>query len=137
MVGLFINSLPLRIDVDPQAPVADWLQALLSHNAQLREHESASLVDIQRCSQVPRGQQLFDSLVVFENAPLDISSVQLDAFSIDIYEDRVHTNFPMTVVLYHGDSLGIRLSYDSMRFSTDTVQRMLGHLVHQIGRAHV
>jgi amino acid adenylation domain-containing protein len=129
MVGLFINSLPLRVDVDPQAPVADWLQALLSQNAQLREHESASLVDIQRCSQVPRGQQLFDSLVVFENAPLDISSVKLDAFSIDIYEDRVHTNFPMTVVLYPGDRLGIRLSYDSMRFTTDTVQRMLGHLV--------
>ncbi|SFY16281.1 amino acid adenylation domain-containing protein [Pseudomonas sp. NFACC49-2] len=129
MVGLFINSLPLRIDVDPQAPVADWLQALLSHNARLREHESASLVDIQRCSQVPRGQQLFDSLVVFENAPLDISSVQLDAFSIDIYEDRVHTNFPMTVVLYPGDRLGIRLSYDSQRFTTATVQRMLGHLV--------
>ncbi|AKJ96694.1 peptide synthetase [Pseudomonas chlororaphis] len=129
MVGLFINSLPLRVDVDPQAPVADWLQALLSHNAQLREHESASLVDIQRCSEVPRGQQLFDSLVVFENAPLDISSVQLDAFSIDIYEDRVHTNFPMTVVLYPGDRLGIRLSYDSQRFTTDTVQRMLGHLV--------
>ncbi|UVJ41737.1 amino acid adenylation domain-containing protein [Pseudomonas sp. LS1212] len=129
MVGLFINSLPLRIDVDPEAVVSDWLQALLSHNAQLREHESASLVDIQRCSEVPRGQQLFDSLVVFENAPLDISSVQLDAFSIDIYEDRVHTNFPMTVVLYPGDRLGIRLSYDSHRFAADTVQRMLGHLV--------
>ena len=129
MVGIFINSLPLRIDVDPEAVVSDWLQALLSHNAQLREHESASLVDIQRCSDVPRGQQLFDSLVVFENAPLDISSVQLDAFSIDIYEDRVHTNFPMTVVLYPGDRLGIRLSYDSQRFASDTVQRMLGHLV--------
>ncbi|MGY2376057.1 amino acid adenylation domain-containing protein [Pseudomonas sp. SDO524_S393] len=128
MVGLFINSLPLRVDVDPEARVADWLQALLSHNARLREHESASLVDIQRSSQVPRGQQLFDSLVVFENAPLDISSVQLDAFSIDIYEDRVHTNFPMTVVLYPGDRLGIRLSYDNQRFSTDTVERMLGHL---------
>ncbi len=129
MVGIFINSLPLRVDVDPEAVVADWLRALLSHNAQLREHECASLVDIQRASDVPRGQQLFDSLVVFENAPLDISSVQLDTFSIDIYEDRVHTNFPMTVVLYPGDRLGIRLSYDSQRFTTDTVQRMLGHLV--------
>ncbi|MBZ9779960.1 amino acid adenylation domain-containing protein [Pseudomonas sp. REP124] len=129
MVGIFINSLPLRVDVDPQALVSDWLQALMSHNAQLREHESTSLVDIQRCSGVPRGQQLFDSLVVFENAPLDISSVQLDNFSIDIYEDRVHTNFPMTVVLYPGDRLGIRLSYDNQRFTGETVQRMLGHLV--------
>ena len=133
MVGLFINSLPLRIDVDPEQPVIGWLQALLSHNAELRDYEFAPLVDIQRWSEIPRGRQLFDSLVVFENAPLDISSVKLDSFSIDIYEDRVHTNFPMTVVLYPGDRLGIRLSYDQGRFAADTVQRMLGHLVQLLG----
>ena len=133
MVGLFINSLPLRVDVDPERPVIDWLQALLSHNAELRDHEYAPLVEIQRSSEIPRGQQLFDSLVVFENAPLDVASVRLDGFSIDIYEDRVHTNFPMTVVLYPGDRLGIRLSYDQGRFSADSVQRMLGHLVHLLG----
>ena len=133
MVGLFINSLPLRVDVDPERPVIGWLQALLSHNAELRDHEYAPLVDIQRCSEVPRGRQLFDSLVVFENAPLDVASVRLDGFSIDIYEDRVHTNFPMTVVLYPGDRLGIRLSYDQSRFTADSVQRMLGHLVQLLG----
>ncbi|MDH1265250.1 non-ribosomal peptide synthetase [Pseudomonas sp. GD03944] len=129
MVGLFINSLPLRVDVDPGQPVIGWLQALLSHNAELRDHEFAPLVDIQRWSDVPRGRQLFDSLVVFENAPLDVSAVRLDGFSIDIYEDRVHTNFPLTVVLYPGDRLGIRLSYDQQRFTRDTLQRMMGHLV--------
>ncbi|MEW6462663.1 MAG: amino acid adenylation domain-containing protein [Pseudomonadota bacterium] len=133
MVGLFINSLPLRVDVDPERPVIDWLQGLLSHNAELRDHEYAPLVDIQRNSDIPRGQQLFDSLVVFENAPLDVASVRLDGFSIDIYEDRVHTNFPMTVVLYPGDRLGIRLSYDQGRFTPDSVQRMLGHLAHLLG----
>ncbi|QNH03777.1 amino acid adenylation domain-containing protein [Pseudomonas sp. B11D7D] len=133
MVGLFINSLPLRVDVDPERPVIDWLQGLLSHNAELRDHEYAPLVDIQRNSDIPRGQQLFDSLVVFENAPLDVASVRLDGFSIDIYEDRVHTNFPMTVVLYPGDRLGIRLSYDQGRFTPDSVERMLGHLAHLLG----
>lgn len=34
----------------------------------------------------------------------------------------------MTVVLYPGDRLGIRLTYDAARFDTETVQRMLGHL---------
>lgn len=129
IVGLFINSLPLRVKVDDSLAVVPWLQALFAHNFELRAYEHAPLVDIQRWSEVEHGRSLFDSLVVFENAPFDagLSDRQVD-FNVDIYEDRVHTNYPMTVVLYPGDRLGIRLTYDAARFDTDTVQRMLGHL---------
>ncbi|MGE8064525.1 amino acid adenylation domain-containing protein [Pseudomonas sp. NPDC089569] len=129
IVGLFINSLPLRVKVDDSQAVLPWLQALFAHNFELRAYEHAPLVDIQRWSEVEHGRSLFDSLVVFENAPFDagLSDRQVD-FNVDIYEDRVHTNYPMTVVLYPGDRLGIRLTYDAARFDTDTVQRMLGHL---------
>ncbi|MBC3372512.1 amino acid adenylation domain-containing protein [Pseudomonas sp. SWRI92] len=129
IVGLFINSLPLRVKVDDEQIVVPWLQALFAHNVELRAYEHAPLVDIQRWSEIEHGRSLFDSLVVFENAPFDagLSDRQID-FNIDIYEDRVHTNYPMTVVLYPGDRLGIRLTYDAARFDTVTVQRMLGHL---------
>ncbi|MFD2883305.1 amino acid adenylation domain-containing protein [Pseudomonas lini] len=129
IVGLFINSLPLRVKVDDSQCVVPWLQALFAHNFELRAYEHAPLVDIQRWSEIEHGRSLFDSLVVFENAPFDagLSDRQVD-FNVDIYEDRVHTNYPMTVVLYPGDRLGIRLTYDAARFDTDTVQRMLGHL---------
>ncbi|MBY8947246.1 amino acid adenylation domain-containing protein [Pseudomonas sp. SH10-3B] len=129
IVGLFINSLPLRVKVDDAQTVVPWLQALFAHNFELRAYEHAPLVDIQRWSEIEHGRSLFDSLVVFENAPFDagLSDRQVD-FSIDIYEDRVHTNYPMTVVLYPGDRLGIRLTYDAARFDADTVERMLGHL---------
>jgi amino acid adenylation domain-containing protein len=129
IVGLFINSLPLRVKVDDEQAVVPWLQALFAHNVELRAYEHAPLVDIQRWSEIEHGRSLFDSLVVFENAPFDagLSDRQVD-FNVDIYEDRVHTNYPMTVVLYPGDRLGIRLTYDAARFDTETVQRMLGHL---------
>ncbi|WPN65837.1 amino acid adenylation domain-containing protein [Pseudomonas sp. P9_35] len=129
IVGLFINSLPLRVKVDDEHTVVPWLQALFAHNVELRAYEHAPLVDIQRWSEIEHGRSLFDSLVVFENAPFDagLSDRQVD-FNVDIYEDRVHTNYPMTVVLYPGDRLGIRLTYDAARFDTETVQRMLGHL---------
>lgn len=129
IVGLFINSLPLRVRVDDQQTVVPWLQALFAHNVELRAYEHAPLVDIQRWSEVEHGRALFDSLVVFENAPFDagLADRQLD-FNVDIYEDRVHTNYPMTVVLYPGDRLGIRLTYDAARLDSDAVQRMLDHL---------
>lgn len=129
IVGLFINSLPLRVKVDDAQTLVPWLQALFAHNFELRAYEHAPLVDIQRWSEIKHGRSLFDSLVVFENAPFDagLSDRQVD-FSIDIYEDRVHTNYPMNVVLYPGDRLGIRLTYDAARFDADTVERMLGHL---------
>ncbi|MEC4560028.1 non-ribosomal peptide synthetase [Pseudomonas inefficax] len=135
IVGLFINSLPLRVKVDDQQAVVSWLQALFAHNVELRAFEHAPLVDIQRWSEVEHGRSLFDSLVVFENAPFDagLADRQVD-FNIDIYEDRVHTNYPMTVVLYPGDRLGIRLTYDCARFDADTVQRMLGHLRQLLGQ---
>ncbi len=130
MVGLFINSLPLRVTVDDQHVVIPWLQTLLAHNVEIRRHEYAPLADIQRWSEVERGRSLFESLVVFENAPLDVGNATRSlGFSIDIYEDRVHTNYPITVVAYPGDRLGIRISYDRQRFTRDAIERMLGHLV--------
>lgn len=130
-VGLFINSLPLRVKIHDEQEVTGWLQDLLAHNVELRRHEHAPLVEIQRWSEIPRGRPLFESLVVFENAPVDVDvgGIREREFSIDIDEDRVHTNFPLTVVLYPGDRLGIRLSYDRQRFARDCIERMLGHLV--------
>ena len=129
IVGLFINSLPLRVQIDDAQAVIPWLQSLLARNVALRDHEHTPLVQIQRWSEVEPGRPLFDSLVVFENAPFDagLADRRLD-FSIDIAEDRVHTNYAMTVVAYPGDRLGLRLSYDRARFDEAAVLRMVGHL---------
>ncbi|WP_437713070.1 amino acid adenylation domain-containing protein [Sorangium sp. So ce448] len=130
IVGLFINSLPLRVRVPPEQPLLAWLKGLLAHNYRIREFEYPPLVHIQRWSELPKGQALFNSLLVFENAPKDpdleelVGDVRLSA-----EQDRVHTNYPMTVVAYPGESLGIRLSYDTRWFERDAVRKMLGHLV--------
>ncbi|HEX5658178.1 MAG TPA: condensation domain-containing protein, partial [Polyangiales bacterium] len=73
MVGLFINTLPLRVRTDGHQPLVPWLRALLAQNLELRQFEHTPLVDIQRYSAIERGQELFESLFVFENAPIDPS----------------------------------------------------------------
>ncbi|QXI26872.1 non-ribosomal peptide synthetase [Pseudomonas vanderleydeniana] len=128
-VGLFINSIPLRVRIpgaqNPQT-VKAWLQGLQEHNLELREHEHLHLVTIQGGSEVGKGQALFDSLFVFENAPIEDSiGEQADSLKIESGSSRTHTNYPITVVIYPGSSLGLHLSYDQRLFEQATVERLL------------
>ncbi len=129
-VGLFINSIALRVKLPEdgqRCSVRQWLSGLLDSNMQLREYEYLPLVTIQEHSELPKGQPLFDSLFVFENAPVE-TSVLDRAQSLNATSDsgRTHTNFPLTAVCYPGDDLGLHLSYDQRYFDETTVQNMLG-----------
>ncbi|MDZ5434299.1 non-ribosomal peptide synthetase [Pseudomonas fluorescens] len=129
-VGLFINSIALRVKMpedDQRCSVRQWLTGLLDSNMQLREYEYLPLVNIQEQSELPKGQPLFDSLFVFENAPVEVSVLDR-AQSLNATSDsgRTHTNFPLTAVCYPGDDLGLHLSYDQRYFDEPTVERLLG-----------
>ncbi|KFF46632.1 peptide synthase [Pseudomonas sp. BRG-100] len=128
-VGLFINSIALRVKLPEDGQpcsVRQWLSGLLDSNMQLREYEYLPLVTIQEHSELPKGQPLFDSLFVFENAPVEVSVLDR-AQSLNATSDsgRTHTNFPLTAVCYPGDDLGLHLSYDQRYFDESTVQGML------------
>ncbi|MDZ3993046.1 non-ribosomal peptide synthetase [Pseudomonas sp. Teo4] len=128
-VGLFINSIALRVQL-PEAgqrrSVRQWLQGLLERNMELREYEYLPLVAIQECSELPKGQPLFNSLFVFENAPVE-TAVLDHAQHLNASSDsgRTHTNFPLTAVCYPGDDLGLHLSFDQRYFDYPTVERLL------------
>ncbi|ORC59228.1 non-ribosomal peptide synthetase [Pseudomonas floridensis] len=129
-VGLFINTIALRVGMpgdDQRCSVRQWLSQLLDSNMQLREYEYLPLVTIQENSELPKGQPLFDSLFVFENAPVEVSVLDR-AQSLNATSDsgRTHTNYPLTAVCYPGDDLGLHLSYDQRYFDESTVQGMLG-----------
>ncbi|MDE1165525.1 MAG: non-ribosomal peptide synthase/polyketide synthase [Pseudomonas sp.] len=129
-VGLFINSIPLRVslpDVGHTTTVRQWLQQLFERNLELREHEHLPLVSIQECSELPKGQPLFDSLFVFENAPVDATVLAgAEGLNARSGSGRTHTNYPLTVVCYPGDDLGLHLSYDQRFFDQATIERLLG-----------
>ncbi|MNG85752.1 Linear gramicidin synthase subunit B [compost metagenome] len=128
-VGLFINSVALRVQLPvagQRCSVRQWLQGLLERNMELREYEYLPLVAIQECSELPKGQPLFDSLFVFENAPVE-TAVLDHAQHLNASSDsgRTHTNFPLTAVCYPGDDLGLHLSFDQRYFDYPTVERLL------------
>ena len=127
-VGLFINTLPLRLKLDPAQRVDEWLREVLSRNVELRQHEHLPLGEVQALSPLGPGRPLFDSLFVFENAPVDRS---LDEWKlrwhIDEKNARTHTNYPLTVVIIPGERLTLQLTCERERFELPAIRRMLGH----------
>ncbi len=139
-LGLFINTIPLRISLpvpEVRLSVAQWLQNLQAQNVTMREFEHTPLLEIQSLSEVPRGSALFDSLFVFENAPVD---PQLEARRIetnaDLVASRVHTNYPVTVAVVPGRELLLRISFDLRAFRQEDMDRILQSFHSSAGAAH-
>ena len=129
MVGLLINTLPMRVGVDPEARLVPWLQQLRAQQVALRAYEHAPLVDVQAWSETPRGTPLFESLLVYESQALDAQLRALGgAWNARRFEYRGQTNFPLTVAAYGDEALLLRLEYSRRRFGDDFAARMLDHL---------
>lgn len=129
MVGLFVNTLPLRLQIDPKEQLVSWLSQIQQLMLDLQQYSYTPLVDIQAASEVRGGIPLFDSVVVFENYPIDRSlSDTNSSIKLNEIKSLEQTNYPLNVYAIPGDELLIKISYDTARFDRDTIQRMLGHL---------
>ncbi|HSE18131.1 MAG TPA: amino acid adenylation domain-containing protein [Pyrinomonadaceae bacterium] len=129
MIGLFINTLPVRVRVEAQAELLAWLRVLQAEQVALREYEYSPLVEVQSWSEVGRGRPLFESLLVFENYPLDADALK-ENLSLDLEDVRSfdRTNYPLTVVAIPADELCLQALYDRRRFTDGSIERLLGHL---------
>jgi amino acid adenylation domain-containing protein/non-ribosomal peptide synthase protein (TIGR01720 family) len=129
MLGLFINTLPLHQCLAPEQALGNWLRALQADNAALRQHESAPLADIQRWCGVTGGQGLFDTLLVFENYPVD-AALDGRRTRLGIAGVRAHqrTSYPLTLTVTPGVHMRIDAGYDRTSFGDATVAAMLDRL---------
>ncbi|TBR57014.1 non-ribosomal peptide synthetase, partial [Westiellopsis prolifica IICB1] len=130
MVGLLINTLPIRVKVSPEEFILPWLEKIKDQLVEVRQYEYCPLVKIQGWSEVPKSLSLFESIVVFENYPIDASLQQSD---IDLQIKDFHgfekTNYPITLTVIPGEEFLLKItSDDGDRFNIDTLTRMLGHL---------
>ncbi|WP_281560968.1 non-ribosomal peptide synthetase [Thalassomonas sp. RHCl1] len=129
MVGLFINTIPLKVSFGQEQNLADSLKSIHRQFMQSNEYGYLSLLEIQRASELPTNTGLFDSLLVFENYPVEegsgdaASGIEIEASSI-----VERTNYPLTLLAMENDGLRLRLDYLLEQFSELTIERILGHL---------
>ncbi|MDV8070277.1 non-ribosomal peptide synthase/polyketide synthase, partial [Rhodococcus sp. IEGM 1366] len=130
MVGLFINTLPVRVQLD----LAESVEALLSRvqieQAGLLDHHYLGLTDVQSAAGVGG---LFDTLVIFESYPVDRDGLAaqaefLDGMVIDDVASDDSTNYPLTLLIGLDDQLHLTLRYLPDFFDESYAQALLGRL---------
>ncbi len=129
MVGLMINTLPTRASIQSRDPLVPWL---ISLQKQLVGHDSfaySPLVKVQQWSGVGAHRALFNSVVVFENFPMDESFGKwTGSLKFSNMRGFERTNFPLLLTAAPGLRLFLELEYDDARFDEDAVARIYSHL---------
>jgi amino acid adenylation domain-containing protein len=129
IVGVFINTLPVRINVSPEVLLLPWLKELRGRQIAVRDYEHTPLTKIQGWSDLPRGTPLFESILVFENYQYnDALRAQGDGWNNRDLLLLEQTNYSLTLSGYAGPELLLKIAYDQRRFDDETIARMLGHL---------
>ena len=129
MIGLFINTLPVRVQVAERMRLGAWLQELQASQSDLRQYEYTPLVQIQEWSEVPGGRSLFDSILVFENYELDAYLRTLgERWQARDFELLEQANYPLALSAWAGPELLLKIAYDQRKFDGHGIARALGHL---------
>jgi amino acid adenylation domain-containing protein/non-ribosomal peptide synthase protein (TIGR01720 family) len=128
-IGLFINTVPVRVAVNSEEPALAILTRVRQQWLNVRPYEHTPLARVKAVSQVPPAQPLFETLVVFENYRLDTVMRSLGGAwarrSVELHE---RTDVPITLAAYDGEELSFKSEFDRRRLDDHAVGRLLGHL---------
>lgn len=130
MVGLFINSLPVRVKLDQPVSVAGALKQLLQEQAVARQFEYLSLTEMQKCSDLEKGANFFDTLLVFENYPDDSTFNKPEAdITVSGFSMFGRNNFPLSLIVIPGNQIELKISYQSPLLSHQFIEQLPLYLV--------
>ena len=123
IVGLFINTLPVRVRITPEITASAWLSELQEQQLRSRQYDYASLSDMREWCEVPRGGNLFECLLAFQNYP----STELTARDEpDLPQVRRHasterSDYPLSVTAQIDERLVAHFTYDRSRFTDESM----------------
>lgn len=131
IVGLFINTLPVRVELSSSISFSELLDIVQQSNLQAESYSYIPLSDIQRQSELEG--QLFDHLFVFENHPLGSEMISSKSksgsgFSIEDVDAFEQTNYDFNVIVLPGSQLVFRLVYNANVYDRGYVEQIGNHL---------
>ncbi|MCV7251749.1 non-ribosomal peptide synthase/polyketide synthase [Mycobacterium hackensackense] len=126
VIGQFLNTVPVRVDMAPTSTVTELLRAVEDFRLDLMAHDYLGLGDITRAT---GQQQLFDSLYVLQNFLDDDTFTEFEREQGIVGVDFVDTtHYPLTWVLTPGERLRIKLEYRPDVIDADTAAAMVARL---------
>ncbi|MFD5259232.1 amino acid adenylation domain-containing protein, partial [Streptomyces bobili] len=126
--GLFINTIPIRVTLPPHQPITTTLTQLQHQQASLLTHHHLGLAGIQKLTELG---ELFDTVVVFENYPVDLEDATALVDSVRLVNEpgTNGNHYPLTLAVLPGDLLRFRLDYRADLFDRTTIETMATRLV--------
>jgi amino acid adenylation domain-containing protein len=140
LVGLMINTVPLRLRVSGRERVGDWLGDIQQRLVAVRDYDHCALASIQEWSKIPRGTPLFETIVVFENYPLgDGGAIRIGDLTVTDTRVEERANYPLALLAEpHPDGLDLALIVDCERVpeaSGRAALNAVAHVIEQIATA--
>ena len=129
MVGVFLNTLPVRVLVLPDEPLIAWLRNLQQQQLLMRQYEYTPLAQIKRWSKTPRTIPLFENILVLENYPVETSFIEREQdlhFSGPYFAQLYH--YPLALTVQTGAQIYLHTPYSRARFSDVDVRQLLERL---------
>ncbi len=124
MVGMFINTLVLRLEIDPAMPATEWLGYVQRRQAEILGYEYSSLADVQSWSGLGSGTTLTDALFAYWNFGGAGTSPQ-GAVSYRTVEGYGRTSFPFSLTVESADPIIVGLDFDAGDYPTEQAERFL------------
>jgi non-ribosomal peptide synthetase component F len=128
MLGLFINTLPLRVTI-PRGSFWSWLAELQQHHLEMRQFEFCSSGQIHQWCKFPGLLPLYESILVFENYPAETSAIPSILSEADTYNIGAQTRYPINILVVTRHGLELVVVFDRSRFVQSTVPRLRDHFL--------
>ena len=129
MVGLFINTIPLRITFNENDSILDIIQNVKEDCSKIMEYDYMSAVDIKALSKIKSGDNLFDSIMVIESYPLDNGLKNNKGnLSIEKYDMEETSNYDFTFVVEVFNNITFNFNYNSKIINTKSLSRIVDYL---------
>ncbi|KAF6616313.1 amino acid adenylation domain-containing protein, partial [Paenibacillus sp. EKM102P] len=141
MIGLFINTIPVRICSAPDATFAEVVQRTQEQALASSVYDTFPLYDIQ--ARTEQKQDLIHHIMVFENYPIGQQMKQMggsgeaDAhtgFSIANVALAEQTNYDFNLIVVPDEDISILLEYNALVYNRSAMERIYGHINHVIGQ---
>lgn len=133
MIGLFINTIPLAIDVNGNENLEEYFKTIQTNIIEREKYSNTPLVDIKASSQLDKKNRLFESVVVVENYPLDTSLTdENNIIKINGFKMTETPEVPLMLEIFTKDKLELKFLYNESLFNREDIERINGHFVRTI-----
>lgn len=133
MVGLFINTIPLRVNTTQEKRYSEVLQKIKTDFHESEPYQYCSIAEVQKLSEVGTG--LINGLMVFENYPIDQDMIHKDIqdqVNLHIRSARIfeETNYSFNIKVIPGEELLVKFNYNDGVYDEEAVNKIKGHFSH-------